>query len=181
MQVSSHPGQSRERLPILDHQTSRRKVTRYGLMALLGAFTATSAVATYRMLYPTKVTGFGAKVNAGTVQDIKTLLDSQKYVRSSVGRFYLLPATQGEAIACYWKCVHLGCTVPAPSPALDGNIQCPCHGSLYNGKTGDLIHGPATHALDYFPITVENGSVIVDTGKVTVRQGYEPSQATTLG
>ncbi len=181
MQVSSHPGQSRERLPILDQQTSRRKVTRYGLFALLGAFTATSAVATYKMLYPTKVTGFGAKVNAGTVQDVKTLLEGQKYVRSSVGRFYLLPAESGAAIACYWKCVHLGCTVPAPSPALDGNIQCPCHGSLYNGKTGDLIHGPATHALDYFPITIDNGAVIVDTGKVTVRQSYSPDQSTKLG
>lgn len=181
MQTASHAGQSRERLPILEHQTSRRKVTRYGLFALLGAFTATSAVATYKMLYPNKVTGFGAKVNAGTVQDVKTLLASQKYIRDSVGRFYLLPAAPDAAIAVYWKCVHLGCTVPAPSPALDGNIQCPCHGSLYNGQTGALIHGPATHPLDYFPITIDNGSVIVDTGKVTVRQEYDPSQTTKLG
>ncbi|MCA1723240.1 MAG: Rieske (2Fe-2S) protein [Thermomicrobia bacterium] len=181
MQVSSHPGQSRERLPILDHQTSRRKATRYGLFAILGAFTAVSAVATYKNLYPNKVTGFGAKVNAGTVQDVKTLLAGQKYVRNSEGHFYLLPAEADGAIACYWKCVHLGCTVPAPSPALDGNIQCPCHGSLYNGKTGDLIHGPATRSLDYFPMTIDNGAVIVDTSKVITRQSYEPSQATKLG
>ena len=181
MQASSHAGQSRERLPVLEHQTSRRKVTRYGLFALLGAFTATSAVATYKMLYPNKITGFGAKVNAGTVQDIKTLLAGQKYVRNSEGRFYLLPAAPDAAIAVYWKCVHLGCTVPAPNPALEGNIQCPCHGSLYNGKTGELIHGPATRSLDYFPITIDNGSVIVNTGKVTTRQEYSPDQATKLG
>jgi cytochrome b6-f complex iron-sulfur subunit len=180
MQVSSQVPQARERLPVLEHQTSRRRFTRYGLFALLGAFTATSAVATYRMLYPTKVTGFGAKVNAGTVQDVKALLEGQKYVRNSEGRFYLLPATDTNAIAVYWKCVHLGCTVPPPNPALEGNIQCPCHGSLYNGKTGALIHGPATHPLDYFPITVDNGAVIVDTGKVTTRQDYDPSQTTQL-
>ncbi|MHB8647044.1 MAG: QcrA and Rieske domain-containing protein [Thermomicrobiales bacterium] len=181
MQSSSHAGQSRERLPVLEHRASRRKVTRYGLFAILGAFTTVSAVATYKNLYPNKVTGFGAKVNAGTVQDIKTLLAGQKYVRNSEGRFYLLPATADSAIAVYWKCVHLGCTVPAPSPALEGNIQCPCHGSLYNGHNGDLIHGPATHPLDYFKITIDNGSVIVDTSNVITRQAYDQSQTTKLG
>lgn len=180
MQVSSQASRTRERLPVLDQQTSRRRFTRYGLMAILGAFTAVSAVATYKNLYPTKVTGFGAKVNAGTLTDVKNLLAGQKYVRNTEGRFYLLPATADSAIAVYWKCVHLGCTVPAPSPALDGNIQCPCHGSLYKGSNGDLIHGPATHPLDYFPVTVENGSVIVDTGKVTTRQNFDPSQTTKL-
>jgi len=180
MQASSHAAQARDRLPVLEHQTTRRRFTRYGLFAVLGAFTAVSAVATYKTMYPNKVTGFGVKVNAGTVQDIKTLLVGQKYVRNSEGHFYLLPATEDSAIAVYWKCVHLGCTVPAPSPALEGNIQCPCHGSLYNGKTGDLIHGPATHPLDYFPITIENGAVIVDTSKVTSRQAYAPDQTTKL-
>lgn len=180
MQASSHASQARDRLPVLEHQTSRRRVTRYGLFALLGAFTATSAVATYRMLYPTKVSGFGAKVNAGTVQDVKTLLAGQKFVRNSEGRFYILPGEADSVIAVYWKCVHLGCTVPPPSPALEGNIQCPCHGSLYNGKTGDLIHGPATHPLDYFPISVVDGAVIVDTGKVNTRQAFSPDQLTKL-
>ncbi len=180
MQASSQLPQTRDRLPVLEHQTSRRKFTRYGLMAVLGAFTAVSAVATYKTMYPNKIVGFGVKVNAGTVQDVKTLLAGQKFVRNSEGRFYLLPATDDSAIAVYWKCVHLGCTVPAPSAALEGNIQCPCHGSLYNGKTGDLIHGPATHPLDYFPITVENGAVIVDTSKVTTRQAYSPDQTTKL-
>ena len=87
MQASSHTPQARERLPILEHQTTRRRATRYGLFAILGAFTAVSAVATYKTMYPNKVVGFGVKVNAGTVQDIKTSLASQKYVRNSEGIF----------------------------------------------------------------------------------------------
>ena len=181
MQASSHIPQARQRLPMLEYRTSRRRFARYALFGLLGAFTATSAVATYRMLYPNKVAGFGAKVAAGTVQDITTLLDGQKYVRNSGGHFYILPGVGDGAIVAYWRCVHLGCTVPSPNPALEGNIQCPCHGSLYNGKTGALIHGPATRPLDYFPMTVENGNVTVDTGKIITRQDYEPSQATRLG
>lgn len=182
MQVSSQvPQARRDHLPTLGQPLSRRKFTRYSLFGLLGAFLATSAVATYRMLYPTKVVGFGTKVPAGTVQDIMTQLQSQQYVRNSEGRFYILPGVGDGEIAAYWRCVHLGCTVPPPSAANNGNIQCPCHGSIYNGKTGDLIRGPATRPLDYFKMTVENGNVIVDTSQIILREGYAPSQTTKLG
>jgi cytochrome b6-f complex iron-sulfur subunit len=158
----------------------RRRFIRYALFGLLGAVTATGTFTSLKLLYPTKVEGFGTKVAAGTVEEIRALLASQRYVRNTTGKFYLLPAAEDSTIAVYWRCVHLGCTVPAPNPDINGNIQCPCHGSLYNGETGDLIHGPATRPLDYFPISVENGMVIVDTGKVTVRQEFEPSQAVAL-
>lgn len=179
--VTQSPTQLAETvIPVLPPAVPRRKFLRYALVALVGSFTATSAVATLRLLYPTKVTGFGAKVAAGSVEEIKAQLAAQKFVRNASGHFYLLPAVDGGAIAVHWRCVHLGCTVPAPSPDLQGNIQCPCHGSLYNGKTGDLIHGPATRPLDYFPITVEKGAVTVDTGKIITRQTFAPTQATML-
>ena len=184
MQISSHVPQARQgqrdHLPALGQPISRRKFTRYSLFGLLGAFLATSAVATYRMLYPTKVVGFGTVVQAGTVQDIKTQLASQKFVRNDEGRFYILPATDTNAIAVYWRCVHLGCTVPPPSPGLEGNIQCPCHGSLYDGKTGNLIHGPATQPLDYFKIKIDGGNVSVDTSLVIPRREYNVDQTTAL-
>jgi cytochrome b6-f complex iron-sulfur subunit len=167
-------------IPVMKSPLSRRRFVRNALFGLIGAFTATSAVATYRMLYPTKVTGFGTKVVAGSVAEIKAALATQRYVRNPEGRFYLLPATDSGVIAVYWRCVHLGCTVPPPNPALSGNIQCPCHGSLYDGRTGGLIHGPATHPLDYFPVTLEGGNIVVDTGTVITRQEYHPAQMTAL-
>lgn len=183
LQNSRVPGNSAavQSISVIKPPVPRRKFIRWAVFSLLGAFTATSAVATYQLLHPAKVTGFGAKVVAGSVEEIKALLMHQKYIRNPTGNFYLLPAMNDGAIAVYWKCVHLGCTVPAPNPDLAGNIQCPCHGSLYNGKTGDLIHGPATRPLDYFPIAVENGNVIVDTGTVITRQAFAPGQATRLG
>jgi cytochrome b6-f complex iron-sulfur subunit len=167
-------------IPVLAPPVPRRKLIRFAVFSLLGAFTATGAVATFQLLYPRKVAGFGAKIAAGSVEEIRALLMHQKYVRNTEGKFFLLPATDDGAIAVYWKCVHLGCTVPAPNPDIAGAIQCPCHGSLYNGKTGDLIHGPATRPLDYFPIAVENGNVVVDTSKILTRQGFVPGQATRL-
>jgi len=176
----SSPTMDRERLPVLEQRTSRRKFTRYSLFTLLGLSSLLTAVASVKMLYPTKVVGFGTKVVAGSVADIKTQLDQKKYVINQEGKFILLPAEAGKAIAVYWKCVHLGCTVPAPSAALDGNIQCPCHGSLYKGENGDLIHGPATRPLDWMPITIDAGNVVVDTGKVNTRDAYQADQSTAL-
>jgi len=167
-------------VPVTKQPLPRRKFVRNAFLALVGAFTATSAIATYRMLYPTKVTGFGTKVVAGSITDVRATLATQRYVRNPEGRFYLLPAADNGVIAAYWRCVHLGCTVPPPNPALNGNIQCPCHGSLYDGRTGGLIHGPATHPLDYFPVTLENGNVVVDTGTVIVRQEVHPDQVAIL-
>ncbi len=124
LQKSQAPGNSAtvQSISVIKSPVPRRKFIRWAVLSLLGAFTATSAVATYQLLYPAKITGFGAKVVAGSVEEIKALLMHQKYVRNPTGNFYLLPAMNDGAIAVYWKCVHLGCTVPAPNPDLAGNI-----------------------------------------------------------
>ncbi len=182
MQVSSPVARTRDRLPLLAQTTSRRRFTRYALFTLLGAFTATSALATVKALYPTKITGFGTKIAAGSVAEVKAALTTQGYIRNTVGRFYLLPTDRPDAaIAVYWKCKHLGCTVPPPSPEASGRIECPCHNSWYDGRTGALLKGPATHPLDYMPISIVDGNVVVDTAKVTTRDIFTPSQATPLG
>lgn len=174
--------QRRDHLPVLTGVTSRRRFTRYALFTLLGAFTATSALATVKALYPTKITGFGTKIAVGAVAEVKAALATQGYVRSPVGRFYLLPTDRPDAaIAVYWKCKHLGCTVPPPSAEAGGKIECPCHNSWYDGRTGALLKGPATHPLDYMPISIVDGNVVVDTAKVTTRDRFMPGQATPLG
>jgi cytochrome b6-f complex iron-sulfur subunit len=42
-------------------------------------------------------------------------------------------------------------------------FECPCHGSKYR-LNGEYYGGPAPRGLDRFPITVEGGKVVVDTG-----------------
>jgi nitrite reductase/ring-hydroxylating ferredoxin subunit len=167
--IGTLPVQTREHL----HASARE-----GVLAVQSLFDALGAAG--GGLLDRIFTGFGTKVVAGSIAEIKATLAAQRYLRNPNGRFYLLPATDNGVIAVSWRCVHLGCTVPPPNPVLDGNIQCPCHGSLYDGRTGALIHGPATHPLDSFPVTLENGTVMVDTGTVIVRQEYHPEQITPL-
>lgn len=127
---------------------------------------------------------FGQKVTVGTVQDVRLLLASQRYVRSDEGRFYLLPAADDAVIAVYWKDPKDGCTIPPPQYE-DASmrrvvLQTPCDGTVYDGRTGAALRGRGVRPLDFIPVSVENGRVVVDTGKVTQRGSYDPSQSTKL-
>jgi cytochrome b6-f complex iron-sulfur subunit len=98
--------------------------------------------------------------------------------RNQGGKFYIINNEDG-ALAIYWKCVHLGCTVPWNEG--EGDFHCPCHGSVYN-RFGERIAGPAPRPLDLFPMKVDGNNVIVNTDPdgAIVRHSYDPSQALKL-
>jgi cytochrome b6-f complex iron-sulfur subunit len=73
----------------------------------------------------------------------------------------------------WWRCTHLGCTVPWV--AGEKQFHCPCHGSLYNEK-GEVIGGPAPRPLDIFPIKLVDGNLVVNTGEPIAREKFDPSQ-----
>jgi thiosulfate dehydrogenase [quinone] large subunit len=57
----------------------------------------------------------------------------------------VIQQTAGDFVAFDAICPHQGCTVAyKPSAKL---IACPCHGSEFNAKTGNVIRGPATYGL----------------------------------
>lgn len=182
MQVSSPSPQTFAQRYPLERYTTRRNAMRFALLAALSAVVAESAVATYRMLAPMETRVFGFNLLVGNVPNVRALLAKQGYLQDATGRLYLLAATDNRIIAVYWKCPFLAhhCTLPPPSSALAGDIQCPCCGSLFDGKTGNLIHGPATRPLDYFPISVEHGNVVVHTGTLLTRQHTSRDQETAL-
>jgi cytochrome b6-f complex iron-sulfur subunit len=97
---------------------------------------------------------------------------------NQAGKFYLINNEDG-ALAIYWKCVHLGCTVPYEEGS--DEFHCPCHGSVYN-RVGERIAGPAPRPLDLMPIIVDGDTISVDTNpdSLIVRSSYDPSQATKL-
>ena len=140
-----------------------------------------AGAATLAFMYPRLDAGsFGGKVNIGTAADAVKDLPNPEAKPSenfkNTGRFYLTRTSDG-LLALYRKCVHLGCVVPWNDA--ENQFHCPCHGSLYDRK-GEVQGGPAPRPLDYFPITLEGGNLIVDTSKQTQRKVYDPSQTYSL-
>ncbi|HVZ81039.1 MAG TPA: Rieske (2Fe-2S) protein [bacterium] len=56
-------------------------------------------------------------------------------------------------------CTHLGCT-PSYEPA-QKIILCPCHGGVYNARTGANISGPPPKPLTEFKVAIANGKITV--------------------
>lgn len=56
-------------------------------------------------------------------------------------------------------CPHEGCIVAYSPPA--GRFICPCHGSQFNGKTGDVLQGPAPRGLGRIPVEESAGELYV--------------------
>ena len=156
---------------------SRRNVLRVGFWSSLGAIVAGSAACGVDLLYPRGVTGFGGTVNLDP-GEVPAPGEKNNVQR---GRFWLVNLTEDQGgpglLALWWKCPHLGCTVPwrptfiwpdaVTGAPKQGWFRCPCHGSTYT-DAGVRVFGPAPRSMDTMELTVAgDGSVVVDTGKIT--------------
>ncbi len=52
-------------------------------------------------------------------------------------------------------CTHRGCLVSPNGP----NLECPCHGSVFDAMTGNVVATPAPSPLRRFAAEVRDGSV----------------------
>ncbi len=155
---------------------TRRDVLKWGLFGSLLVMLGAGTWGFLDFYYPRKVGAFGGKINVqGTLADYPV----NSVTKIQEGKFYISHVPDG-LLALYWKCKHLGCTVPwKPDEVFQGTVgvfHCPCHGSIYL-PTGQNVAGPAPAPLDLFAIDLSGGKIVVDTGKITTRVQYDPSQA----
>lgn len=152
-------------------KVSRRQFLGIAWLTTLTAFVGQTLVALFKYVQPVAAGGFGAIINAGNVDSFK--VGSVTLIQK--GRFFLHRLDDGSLIALWQRCTHLGCIVPWNES--EDQFHCPCHGSLFS-KVGVVTGGPAPRPMDYFPVTIENGEVLVDTGNPTERKAFDPSQTT---
>ncbi|HYF91950.1 MAG TPA: Rieske 2Fe-2S domain-containing protein [Symbiobacteriaceae bacterium] len=151
-------------------EMTRREALRSAMFSSIGLMFSGAAGGAGAFLWPAKVSGFGGLVTAPVkLSEIKV----GDVIPVREGKFYLTRTDDG-LLALYWKCVHLGCTVPWNEA--ERQFKCPCHRSTYE-ITGQNIAGPATRPLDLMEITVEGEQITVNTGKIRTRRVYEPEQA----
>ena len=159
-------------------QVNRRQLLRVSFWGIF-AFGLTGALAGFvSFFWPRGVQGFGGKiaVSAALVPEA-----GDDPAPSIVGKFWLSHVRAGEGVhggfgeagdqgllALWWKCPHLGCTVPWRKEfifeGVKGWFRCPCHGSTYT-RAGVRVFGPAPRPMDTMEVTVnDDGSLTVDTG-----------------
>ncbi len=176
---------------------TRRKVLLIGFWAGMGAMLLGIVSTILTTLYPRGITGFGSTIFVGTIDalapgtkihnlDAKTWL--VRFNDEQAG--HNPPAQSGSVVALYHKCPHLGCTVPwrpdfsredpRDNQTYAGWFLCPCHGSTYS-DAGVRVFGPAPRSMDMFPLTIQDGKMTVDTGKVITGSLDNPSRAVTPG
>ena len=154
-------------------RTSRRDFLRWTVAGTSTFFLAETAAGFIAFYWPLKIGKFGSKITVKAA-DIPAVGADPLVVRD--GKFWLINNDDG-GLALYWKCKHLGCTVPWNEA--EGQFHCPCHGSLYD-RHGRVVGGPAPAPLDYMAVSFDGNKIVVDTGKITTRVEFEPHQITPL-
>jgi nitrite reductase/ring-hydroxylating ferredoxin subunit len=77
------------------------------------------------------------------------------------GKQILVVNLAGNFFAIGNTCTHRGCKLS--SGKLDGEtVRCPCHGSVFNVRTGEVVKGPAKKPVLSYTVTVENGELSID-------------------
>jgi cytochrome b6-f complex iron-sulfur subunit len=168
----------------------RRQVLRGGVFATLLGFIILSLGSFLNFFNPRHIVGFGGTIRVASNQvpqpgaDPVAIYPAKTWLvnlKPGEGGFQAVPPSKdGGLVALYWKCVHLGCTVPWRSDfdfeGEKGWFRCPCHGSTYT-RGGARVFGPAPRSLDTFDLTPNpDGSVTINTGKITLGDTSDPQR-----
>lgn len=89
------------------------------------------------------------------------------------GRFYLVRLEDGGFLALSLRCTHLGCSINWEEDKQ--RFICPCHASAFE-MNGNVQNPPAPSALDYFPVKIQSGKVMVDIGTKMSRNRFSKDQ-----
>lgn len=158
---------------------TRRQLVERGVVGLLAA-SLTGVVVSAIDYVATALGHPGRRYQVGSPDAVRSHLATRHTpYYDAVGGFYVVPyppADLAEAkeqysgeeldgmelgfVALDQACTHLGCRVPYCVSSQW--FECPCHGSRYNA-VGEQRRGPAPRGLDRYPVTLEDGNLVVDT------------------
>lgn len=78
---------------------------------------------------------------------------------NSGGPAYVVQPTEGQYRGFDGTCSHAGCTVNWAAD--DRRFACPCHRSFFDGRTGEVLSGPAPRGLRPVQVQLADGQIEV--------------------
>lgn len=165
-------------------EISRRGFMRRMLGIGVGILSLEFLGGTIAFLWPNLTEGLGAEIALGTADDLNAAhpqwAEGLPYIYNQANLFVVnvpagmarvegegqvaepIPDPQGEVLALWRKCPHLGCQIPQLCEASQW-FECLCHGSQYT-ILGELRSpGPAPRGMDRFPVTLDGDVYVVNT------------------
>ena len=97
-------------------------------------------------------------VKVGSVRDLRP---GEMKGFAVASKAVLLVNWDGKYYAIGNICTHMSCML-AEGRLKDGTVQCPCHGSVFDVKTGDVVKGPATLAETRYEVKTEGNEIFVN-------------------
>jgi Rieske Fe-S protein len=104
---------------------------------------------------PDKVSGFLVAKISDLKEGVSKVLMAKNLQGATVGVALFL--SNGVVTAHSSICTHQGCTVGQSGKQL----ACPCHGSVFDAKSGAVVNGPANAPLQTFKVAEVQGDIYI--------------------
>lgn len=100
-----------------------------------------------------------AKVKVANVNDVP---ESELKKVEVGGEQVALYKIDGEVYATTNICTHEHCELDENHSINGDVVECTCHGSQFNIKTGENVLPPAAEPLKTFDVSIEGGEVFIE-------------------
>lgn len=77
------------------------------------------------------------------------------------GKEILIANINGNYYAMENRCTHMACMLSDGTLRGD-NVTCPCHGSVFDVRTGGVLKGPARKPEPKYTVRIEQDQIFVD-------------------
>jgi nitrite reductase/ring-hydroxylating ferredoxin subunit len=77
------------------------------------------------------------------------------------GKEILIAKINGNYYAMENRCTHMACMLSNGTLRGD-NVTCPCHGSVFHVRTGEVLKGPARKPELTYTVRIEQNQIFVD-------------------
>jgi len=95
------------------------------------------------------------------VSPVSQLKDNEMKAFEFLGKRISVAKVNGNFFAFDDTCTHQSCSL-SEGFLEDDSVECPCHGALFDIKSGTVLRLPATVAITTYPVKVENDAILVE-------------------
>ncbi|QFG68749.1 Rieske (2Fe-2S) protein [Ornithinimicrobium pratense] len=88
-----------------------------------------------------------------------TPVGGSTYYPGASARIVVTQPSEGRWLAYDATCTHEGCMTSATDD--DGNLVCPCHGSVFDPASGEPVAGPAQEPLATLAVEVDGEDLLI--------------------